>query len=200
MMRYLIGGLRWALYLGIAVSLLVILSIIVFGTDNDVDQLCCGVEVLFLFVGAFGGLKWLQDKYLKSGEDKATQSEMPTAESLKSRSFSTSRERLALGAFSGIIVAWLLLLIFTVYVIFLDVSSDDISGSEWAIWLVIIPGFCISPFVAVIPGALGGHLGARVATWVENRFQRTIDPRISPIFGRALGGLVLLLVFILLRF
>jgi hypothetical protein len=198
MMRFLIGGLRWALYLGIAVSLLVILSIIVFGSDNDIDPLCCSVEVLFLLVAAFGGLERLQSKYLKSGEDKVTQSKMPVAESQLSRFFSTSLGRLALGAFSGVIVAWLIILIFTVYVIHLDVSSDDISGSEWAIFLVIIPGFVISPFVASIPGALGGLLGARVATWVENRFQRTINPKIGPIIGGALGVLLPLLVLFLI--
>ena len=79
--RSLIGGLRWVLYFGIAVSLLVILSIIVFGTDDDVDPLFCSVEVLFLLMAAFGGLKRLQNKYLKSGEGNVTQSKMPVAES-----------------------------------------------------------------------------------------------------------------------
>jgi hypothetical protein len=169
-----------------------------FGSDNDVDQLCCGVEMLFLFVGAFGGIKWLQNKYLTSEEDNVTQSKTPISESQQSSFPSTSRERLALGAFSGIIVAWLIILIFTVYVIFLDAYSDDISGSEWAIFLVIIPGFVISPVVAVIPGALGGLLGARVATWAENRFLRTIDPRIGPILGGALGVLAPLLVLFII--
>lgn len=196
MMRYLIGGLIWALFLGIAASLLVILSSIFFGTDNDVDQLCCGVDLLFLSVGAFGGIKWLQNKYLKNEEDEVTQSKSPDIESQQSSFPSTSRERLALGAFSGAIVVWLLLLIFTVYIFYLD-ATTDISGAEWAL-LAIIPGFFISPFVAVIPGALGGLLGAHVATWVENRFQRTIDPRIGPIIGGALGILVPLLVIYLI--
>ena len=181
MMRYLMGGLRWALYLGIAASLLVILFTIFFGSDNDVDQLCCGVEMLFLLVGAFGGIQRLQNKYLKSEEGKVTQSKTPDVETKQSKFPSTSLERLALGALSGIIVAWLIILIFTVYAIFLGVSSDDPSGIGWAIFLVIIPGFVVSPVVAVFPAALGGLLGAYVATWVENRVQRTIDPRIGPV-------------------
>jgi len=196
-MRYVIGGLKWALYLGIAASLLVILGTILFATDDDVDQLCCGVEMLFLCVGAFGGIKWLQDKYLKSEEDKVTQAKTPDAESQQSSFPSTSEEKLALGGVSGAIVVWLLLLIFTFYIFYLD-STTEISGAEWGFFFVIIPGFCISPVVAVLPGALGGFLGALVATWVENRLQRTIDPRIGPIIGGALGILVPLLVIFLI--
>ena len=116
-----------------------------------------------------------------------------------SRNPSTSLERLALGALSGILVGWLIILIFTVYAIFLGVSSDDPSGIGWAIFLVIIPGFVVSPVVAVFPAALGGLLGAYVATWVENSVQRTIDPRIGPVIGGALGVLVPLLVIFLKR-
>ena len=169
-----------------------------FETDGDADLLCCGSEMLFLFVGALGGLKWLHNRYLKGEEDNVTQSIMPDTESQQVRFPSTSRERLALGAFSGVIAVLLIFVILTVYLFFLDASSSDISGTEWAFWLVIIPGFFISAVVAVIPGALGGLLGARVATWLEARFQRTIDPRIGPITGGALGVLVPLLVFILI--
>ena len=99
--------------------------------------------------------------------------------------------------FSGTIVVWLLLLIFTFYLFHLD-STTEMSGVEWGFFFGIIPGFFISPVVAFIPGGLGGLLGARVATWVENRFRRTIDPRIGPIIGGALGILVPLLVFFLI--
>ena len=93
-------------------------------------------------------------------------------------------------------VVLLIFLILTVFLFYYD-ATTDVSGTEWVFVLVIIPGFVISAIVAVVPGAYGGLLGARVVTWVEDRFQRTIDPRIGPIIGGALGVLVLVVLFVL---